>query len=443
MNALQREALARRILERSPAEQTEVAVNAGDHCLTRFARGISNQNVASRDLTVSVRAIVQNRTGVAVGNEVHDEALGALLERDVAMAKLAPPDPLVPSLPVDARTHAPPGSFDERTVLADPSERAALCARAFERSEAEGFWCAGYASTSTHGFTIANSSGALASFDGTNATMNVKVSAPDSSGYAEQLSTAIGDIDGDAVASRAVEKARSGASPQTVDPGAWTVILEPAAAGELLAYLISHFSAQNYSDGSSFFTGRIGETFFDKRLSIEDDYAHRLAPSMPFDYEGQPKMRLPLVEAGVVRNIVTDSYYAKKLDRPNTGHALAAPNAFGPQALNVVVVPGARSREALIASTKRGLLVSRFWYIRTVDQKRAIVTGMTRDGTFLIENGRISGGVRNLRFNQSIVDALSSAEPSSGPQRTGQYSYSFVVPAIKLDAFTFRSPTEF
>ena len=164
---------------------------------------------------------------------------------------------------------------------------------------------------------------------------------------------------------------------------------------------------------------------------------------MPFDYEGRPKSRLALVDAGVVRNVVTDSYYAKKLNRPNTGHALPAPNAFGPQPLNIVIEPGSQSTQELIAQTKRGLLISRFWYIRTVDQKRAIVTGMTRDGTFLIENGKIAGGVRNMRFNQGIVDALRAVAFSNQQRRTGSYGYQMVVPAAKIDKFTFTSTTEF
>ncbi len=214
------------------------------------------------------------------------------------------------------------------------------------------------------------------------------------------------ELNGTRIGARAGEKARASAKPRSVDPGEWTVILEPAAFGELLTYVMGHFSAQNFDEGSSFFSGKLDEKFFSRSVTIVDDYSNELAPGMPFDYEAQPKERVLLVDRGVVRNIVTDSYYAKKLGRENTGHALPAPNAFGPHALNVVVEPGAISTDDLIAQTTRGLLVTRFWYIRTVDQKRAIVTGMTRDGTFLIENGRITGGVKNLRFNQSIVEAL-------------------------------------
>jgi PmbA protein len=439
----EREALARAAIARSRADQTEIRVSATDCSLTRFTHGISNQNVALHNVTIAVRAIVDGKTGVATSNDPSDSSIDALLERARAMAEFAPRDTVLPSLPTGAPTQAPPGCFIDATAQATPDMRAGICNAIIDQAQDAGYWSAGYASTSNDGITIANSSGALASFDGTDAQVNVKATAPDSSGFAERYAADVRHIDGAAVGARAVQKARASAHPRAVDPGTWTVILEPPAFGELMAYLLAHFSAQTFSDGSSFFSGALDRKYFDERLTIADDYAHPLAPGMPFDFEAQPKSRIALVESGVVRNIVTDSYYARKLDRPNTGHALPAPNAFGPQPINIAIAPGTRSTDELIANTARGLLISRFWYIRTVDQKRAIVTGMTRDGTFLIENGAIIGGVRNLRFNQSIVTALEEIELSNEQHRTGQYSYSLVVPTAKIARFSFTSTTEF
>ena len=210
-----------------------------------------------------------------------------------------------------------------------------------------------------------------------------------------------------------------------------------------LFYLTDHFSAQAYDDGSSFCSDGLDREYFSENVTIYDDYAHPLAPGMPFDFEGYPTQRLPLVENGVVRNIVTDSYYARKLDRPNTGHALPAPNSYGPQPRNVAVAGGTKPLAQLIGETSRGLLVTRLWYVRPVDRKRAVVTGMTRDGTFLIEDGRMTHGARNLRFNVSILDALRACEFSREQHRTGSYHYSLVVPAAKITDFTFTSTTEF
>src|SRR5579863_2121526 len=285
------------------------------------------------------------------------------------MADLSPRDEDVPQLPAFARTSPPAGAYVARTQQATAADRAEICNGIMLEAEGSGYWGAGYASTSRTGITIANSAGALASFDGSDAQSNVKVIASDSSGFAEHYSTDIRSLDGHVIGARAAQKARATAHPRSVEPGEWTVILEPPAFGELLAYLCGHFSAQAFEEGSSFFAGALGKRFFDPSVTITDDYSHPLMPGMPFDFEGQPKTILPLVEGGFVKNIVTDSYYAKKLGRPNTGHALPAPNAYGPHPLNIVVSAGSQSLDDLISSTQRGLLISRFWYIRTVDYK--------------------------------------------------------------------------
>ncbi|MDP9025056.1 MAG: TldD/PmbA family protein, partial [Candidatus Eremiobacteraeota bacterium] len=418
--------------------------NASDSALTRIAHGVSNQNVAAKDCTVSVRAIAGGRTGVAATNRLDESSLDSLVERAIDMASFVPADAMQPKLPDgNSLPGAPRNAYFNSTAESSPDMRAGAAAQILLQAERSDFWCSGYISTSVAGITIANSSGALASFDGTDAAANVKVTGPSSTGFAEWYSRDSATIDGSALGLRAVEKTTASAKPCIVDPGEWTVILEPAAFGELLAYVASHFSAQSYSEGSSFFSGQLGERFFSDSFTMTDDYAHELAPGMPFDYEGHAKSRIALVEGGVVRNVVTDSYYARKLDRENSGHALPAPNSYGPQPLNLVVAPGTARSDELVADTARGLLITRFWYIRTVDQKRAIVTGMTRDGTFLIERGKIAGGVRNMRFNQSIVDALAKATFANDLTRTGGYSYSLVVPSAKIEGFRFTSGTDF
>ena len=438
-----RERLAAHVLALSNADQTEVLVSTNDNSLTRFTHEVSNQNVAASDVGVCVRAILAGRTGVAQTNRLDDSSLRDVVARAIAMAKLAPQDPLTPDLPRGGPTATPDGAYDPATARADADVRARMCDAIFSQAEDAGYWSAGFAATSSVGFTVANSSGALGSFDGTDAGVNVKMNAPDSTGFGESYSSSLRAVDAGAVGSTAAEKARAGASPRAVEPGPWTVILDPSAFGELFIYLASHFSAQSFEEGSSFCSDGLDRTYFSENVTVRDDYAHPLAPGMPFDYEGQPTQRLALVENGVVRTIVTDSYYAKKLDRPNTGHALPAPNAYGPQPRNLVVASGSKPVDQLVAETKRGLLVTRFWYIRTVDRKRAIVTGMTRDGTFLIEDGRIVHGVRNLRFNDSIVDLLGRCEFSREQVRTGGYHYSLVSPSAKITNFNFTSTTEF
>lgn len=443
MDSKQREALAERVLALSTADQTEVTIGTESSDLTRFTHEEIHQNVARADTNLSVRAILGLRTGTAATNLLDDDSLRATVDRAIAIARLAPEDPELAPLPSGGPTATPEGAFVRATADASPQLRADMADAIFKVAESNKFWCAGFARTQSAGFTIANSNGARASFDGTDSGINVKMNAADSTGYGQAYSPDATQLSARNVAETAASKAKNSAQPQGVEPGEWTVIMEPAAFGEFFTYLAAHFSAQAVDEGSSFLSDGLDKPYFGENFTVRDDYANPLAPSMPFDFEGQPKQQLTLIDAGVAKTFVTDSYWAKKLDRENTGHALPAPNAYGPQAINLAVSPGTKSTEQLISETARGLLISRFWYIRTVDQKKAIVTGMTRDGTFLIENGKITGGVRNMRFNQSIIAALGKCEFSNAPQRTGDYWFSLVVPAAKIEGFTFSSGTQF
>lgn len=443
MDSSKREELARRVLGYSSADQTEVMVWSADDQLTRFTHNFVHQNVAEADTSVRVRGIIGKRTGVATTNVLDEASLRGVVSRAIEMAKLAPEDPELPPLPSGGEVKPPEGAYVNQTAHAAPELRAQMCDAIFKTAEERGYWCAGYVTTSRSGVTIVNSSGACASFDGTDSGVNVKMTAGDSTGFAEGYDNDVMRLDAHAIGRTSAKIASDSAHPQAVEPGEWTVILEPAAFGELFSYLVDHFSAQSFDEGSSFLSDGLDKPYLGANVTVSDDYAHPLNPGMPFDFEGHPTQRLMLVENGVAKNVVTDSYWASKLGRANTGHALPAPNAYGPQASHIVVAPGSKPLAELISETKRGLLVTRFWYIRTVDQKKAIVTGMTRDGTFLIENGEIVGGVRNMRFNQSIIEALRHCEFANALHRTGGYSYSLVAPAAKIEGFTFSSGTEF
>jgi predicted Zn-dependent protease len=443
MEADARRALAAHVLERSRADATEAIVTSDHRALTRFTHEFIHQNVDIENVALRVRAIVGGRTGVASTNATDDAAIDAVLQRAIEIAAFAPPAAEAPLLAAHAGVAAPANAFIEATARATPDDRARVASAVFAQAEANGCWCSGYVTTATGGVTIATTAGADASFDGTECGANVKMTAGDSTGFAERYATDARVLDGDALGARAAQKARASADPVAVEPGEWTVILEPPAFGELAMFLASHFSAQSYDEGSSFLSGRLGERVMGAGVTIRDDYAHALHPDAPFDWEGTPKQRVALIEDGVARTVVTDSAWARKLDRPNTGHGLPAPNAQGPYPLDLVVDPGSDSLDALIASTKRGLLVTRLWYVRIVDQRKTILTGMTRDGTFLIEDGKLTRGVRNLRFNQSLVDALGSCTLANEQHRTGGYSYALVAPAVKFDRFTFASTTDY
>jgi predicted Zn-dependent protease len=443
VGSAQRAELAARVLELSAADETEAIVTDETIALTRFTHNVIHQNIAESDTRVRVRAIVDLRTGVAVTNDISESGLRAVAGRALEMARLAPRDEAFAGLAAFAPTQAPAGGFHAATAQATPDRRAHIAQEIFASGEPSGLWAAGYVTTGCSGVTILNSAGTHASFDGSDCGINVKQNAVDSSGYAECYSTDVADLDGARTGSRAAEKARASSAPIAVDPGDWTVILEPPAFGELLAYILPHFSAQAFDEGSSFLGDGLDRPYAGENVTLVDDFTHPLNPGQPFDYEGAPKRRVVLFEHGVAKNVVTDSSWARKLGRENTGHGLPEPNAWGPQAGHVVLAGGTKSTDELIAQTSRGLLVSRFWYIRGVDHRKTIMTGMTRDGTFLIENGKIVRGVRNLRFNQSILEALNCAEFSREQTRTGGYAYSLVVPAAKIEGFRFSSVTAF
>jgi len=443
MDADARRALAARILERSPADATEAIVTSDHRALTRFTHELIHQNVDIENVAIRVRAIVDGRTGVASTNATGERAIETVVARAIEIAAFAPHGIDVPSLAGPADVTPPGGAYVDATANATAAERANVASAIFEQAVAGGCWCSGYVTTSSSGVTVATTAGADVSFDGTECGANVKMTAGDSTGFAERYASDAGVLDGTALGARAAQKARSSADPVTVDPGEWTVILEPPAFGELVTFLAGHFSAQSYHEGSSFLTERLGERVMGSGVTIRDDYAHPLHPGAPFDWEGTPKQRVALIENGVANAVVTDSAWSRKLNRPNTGHGLPAPNAQGPYPLDLVVEPGRESLDELIAGTKRGLLVTRLWYTRIVDQRKTILTGMTRDGTFLIEDGRLTRGVRNLRFNQSLVDALETCTFSSEQRRTGGYSYALVTPAVKFDRFAFASSTDY
>jgi predicted Zn-dependent protease len=447
MREAEREALAARVLAFADAgergRQTEAIVFTTDAGLTRFTQNAIHQNVAHTDTSVRVRTVADGRTGVAATNALDDASLRETVDRARRMAALAPRDDDAPGL---TRREAPspqPDAFDERTAAATPADRASVVAEIVATAERRGLWAAGYVASERSGITIANTAGTLASFDGTSCGLNVKENGADATGFAERYSVRFADLDGAHAGNLAAEKATLGAAPAAVPPGAWTVILEPPAFGELLSYLGDHFSARAYDEGTSFLSAGLDHRYAGHAVSLADDYAHPLLCGRPFDFEGYPTRRVPLLERGVARELLTDATWAKRLGRPNTGHGLPAPNADGPSPRNLVVSGGEASIAELVAGTARGLLISRFWYIRPVDQRKTIVTGMTRDGTFLIENGEIVRGVRNMRFNQSILAALEGATLSREVARTGGYNYTMVVPSARIDGFHFTSGTDF
>jgi predicted Zn-dependent protease len=265
-----------------------------------------------------------------------------------------------------------------------------------------------------------------------------------SSGWAKKTAPYWMELETLELAEQAVRKALASREPREIPPGRYTVILEPAAMLDLLGYMVADFSGLAVHEQRSCFTGRVGQKVFGENINLRDDVFHPLQTGAPFDGEGIPRLRVPIVEKGEVKNLVYARQTAHKAGAQPTGHGFPLPNDIGEAPINIVMDGDRASVEDMIGSTERGLLVTRLWYIREVDPYRKILTGMTRDGTFWIEGGQIRHGVRNLRFNQSLLDMLSQVEMMSPPQRTaGEETFEMVVPAAKVRDFNFASTTKY
>jgi predicted Zn-dependent protease len=280
--------------------------------------------------------------------------------------------------------------------------------------------------------------------------------AADSSGWQKANSPNVANLNAVDLAEIAARKALESASPREIPPGKYTVILEPAAVLDIVGFMFFDFGGLSILDQRSFLNNRVETKLFGDNINIWDDVAHPLQSGAPFDGEGMRRQKVQLVENGVVKRLVYARATAEKMKRSEhknevgpiepTGHGFPLPNEMGEAPMNIVF--GASSKpqsvDHMIASTERGVLVTRLWYIREVDPYEKILTGMTRDGTFYVENGKIRHGVRNFRFNQSLIQMLSNVE-TLGPlvRASGEESFDMVVPAMKVRDFNFTEVTKF
>jgi predicted Zn-dependent protease len=276
------------------------------------------------------------------------------------------------------------------------------------------------------------------------AQFSITAMASDSSGWAKASSIECGDIDPVKLARIAADKAARSAHPRELPPGEFTVILEPAAVLDLVGQIFGDFSGTALHDKRSFLSQRLGEVLFGSNITIDDDVYHPLQSGPAYDGEGVARRRVRLVDNGRAARVVHSRLSAHRAKTEPTGHGFPLPNEHGEAPVNIVILGGDSTLDQMIAPTKRGILVTRFWYIREVEPYEKLMTGMTRDGTFLIENGEITGGVKNFRFNQSVIDLLKNVESMSPSVRaSGEEAIDMVVPAMKVRNFRFTEVTKF
>lgn len=436
--------LARRAVEVAGADEAEALVIAGDSALTRFAGNRIHQNVLEEDARVSVRAVLGKRIGVASTNRLDDDSLAEVALAATRAAEHAPEDADFPGLPTPEAVDTPDRSSDSLAAL-DAEARAGAAAAVIEQSSARGLTAAGKISAADSVVAVANSHGVDVSMPVSLVRATVLSMGRDGgSGWASFTAASAAGLAPAALGDAAADLAERSADPADLDPGEYVVVLAPEAVAEMLAMLAyTGFSAKAVDEGSSFMTGHAGERLFSESITIVDDALDPDAVGLTFDYEGMPKRRTSLVEEGVVIGPVTDSYWAARSESPNTGHALPAPNSFGPIPLDMQIAQGTGSVDDMVAAVERGIYVTRFHYVNVEDPVQAVLTGMTRDGTFLIESGRLTRPLKNLRFTQSAVDALDRVSAVGGRrERVGEMMGSSLVPALTIDGFGITGQTE-
>jgi PmbA protein len=448
-----------RVRRGAGASDVEVTVQGGRSALTRFANNGITQNVSEKGCEVSVRVQMGGRTARATTNHLDDDGLHRVVKQAESLARVQEENPeLLPMLTAAEQGSAPQlNRCCEETAAMGPDERANQVDAMVEVARRTGLNSAGTYSCSERFEALFNSHGVERWHRQTLAEASITMQAADSSGWQKQNYACAKRLDARALAEVAAEKALRSAAPVELPPGKYTVILEPSAVVDLIGFLVADFSGLALLEQRSCLNQRLGTKLFGENISVVDDVSHPEQSGEGFDGEGVARQPLTLVDNGVVREIAMARGTAARIrqselagmlaDARPTGHGLSLPNEGGESATNIVFrVPNGEEStvEEMISRTERGLLVTRLWYIREVDAYEKILTGMTRDGTFLVENGKLGKGIRNFRFNQSVIQMLRQVLDLGEPVRAcGEEAFDMVAPAMRVEGFQFTETTRF
>ncbi|HUV05032.1 MAG TPA: TldD/PmbA family protein [Armatimonadota bacterium] len=432
--------ILRKAIEYCVADVTQAAFGIGESSLTRFANSVIHQNVSERNAGLAVKAVIGKRIGYATTNRLDERSVRAVVDRAVEFARHSRENPDFVSLPKPKPVSAV-DTYDERTAACSPEERADAVAGMIAEACNVGASAAGSLSNGCHEFAVANSLGVAAYNLSSSASLTTVMSGDGGFGYADRVSQRVGDLDPIGAAVEAATRSVQSRNPESIEPGEYDVVLLPYAVSELveaLGYL--GLGALAVQEGRSFMCGKFGQKITGENVTIWDDGLDLRGLPRPFDAEGVPKQRVDLIVNGVANAVVYDSYTANKEGRESTGHSTGGVGTYGPMPANLFMQSGESSIGEMIAGTKKGILVTRFHYTNVIHPVLTVITGMTRDGTFLIENGKITKSLKNLRFTDSILERLSNVELISKETKRQGWA---VVPAIKARAFRFTGATEF
>jgi len=442
----------------SSVKEVEIIFSSTNFSLTRFANNTIHQNVSEISESASVRVAFDGKTARATTNRFDDESLKRAVQSAESIARVQEPD--ADFLPManagEGKGAEGPSRWSEQTAAITPGDRAEGVGKIVAVAKKNKLVTAGIYSSSQSAEAVINSNGLSAYHRQTAAEVSITMLADSSSGWQKANSPDVRNFDPVRLAEIAAQKARDSRSPQELPPGKYTVILEPAAVLDLVGFMFWDFGGLAILDQRSFLNNRIGTKLFGENITIVDDVTHPLQSNAPFDGEGVHRQRVSLVEKGVIRNLVYARSTAAKMRKSEykdkvgeirvTGHGFPLPNEMGEAPMNIVfATPGnEQTVEQMIAGTERGILITRLWYIREVDPYEKILTGMTRDGTFLVEGGKVKYGLLNFRFNQSLIEMLNSVEAMGKAVRSsGEEAFDMVVPAMKIRGFNFTEVTKF
>lgn len=442
--------LIEKALAMSKADQTEITIMGEESHLTRFANSYIHQNVSETDISFSVRSIVGKKIGRATTNRIDEASIKETLDKALEIARFQRENPDFKSLPAPKEMKTV-GNFVEKTAKFNARQRAKAVEPIAKGARAKNLKAFGAFTNGVTEVAIGNSLGIFGYNIGTDAYVNTVVMGDTGSGYAQAASRDAEKIDMESVAARAIDKAIRSSNPIQMPAGEYVVVLEENAVADMLEFLgYMGFGATAYQEGRSFMCGKLGKKIMGKNMSIWDDGYDKRGFAFPFDFEGVPKKKVLLVDKGVGKAIVYDSVTAGKDKKRSTGHSTGSP-VYGPMPANLFMGEGDSTIEKMIQSTQKGIYITRFHYTNVVEPMKAVLTGMTRDGTFLIENGEITKPVKNFRFTQSVIDAFSNVSMigkkaaliGGGAGYGARFPMGTVAPALKIDKFTLSGVTQF
>jgi PmbA protein len=436
------------VLKKSEADQTDAVYIGGESGLTRFANSTIHQNVSERNSRVYFRAALGKKIGVASTNSFIQEDLEKALYNAIEISRNQRENPDFPGLP--AKQDFPKlSTYFEKTAHFTPTQRAEKVKRIFDQAKTSNLTVAGSFSNGYTEIAVVNSKGVACYQPLTSAYINLVVMGDNSSGYADQLSRNVDDIKTDDLTQIAIKKCMDSKDPKDVEPGEYPVILEPSAIAALVEWMnYIGFGSKPFQEGTSFLSNRIGKKIMGENVTMYDHGTDESAIAFPFDFEGVPKQKVMLIEKGVAKGVVYDSISAHKDGVKSTGHALTPDSAEGGLALNLFIEGGNSSLDKMINSAEKAILITRFHYINgLLDTTNAVLTGMTRDGTFWVEDGKIKHGIKNLRFTESMLKAFSNVLQISKERKIVNSWWGdvgcIVAPAMLIDNFKFTGKTEF